>query len=189
MDVVVHLGTCAIYILWNLELARCPLDHAHEPILDLFMILGGQTPKVANDTEGKSSRESLNQVAASFGAQGQEQFVHTVRDVPLKTANPGRRKETTHDTSEFVVSRRIHIKDVAWAVREVDHVYASGARERFVIPASCEHILVAGQRPDVPLRVMVERRFIAESPINQMRILVELHWVVVNSGTSWHGGP
>src|SRR3954469_22579086 len=60
MDVVVHLGTCAIYVLWDLELARCPLDHAHEPILDLFMILGRQTPKVANDAEGKPSRETMN---------------------------------------------------------------------------------------------------------------------------------
>ena len=173
-DVLLRLAVGAGGVLGDPELAHRARHRAHQVLLPERAVGGRRTHQPHRHTEHQRQRDVLGEVAAALLAQLGQQLANVPADVGLHGQDLPCRERRAHHVAQHGVVRLVLRHEVARAVGGVGsvHVVAQRVDHLLVVAQARADVLVPGHHPQVPARVVVDRRVVAQLPVHLVGVVV-----------------
>ena len=148
-------------------------QHARRAVVDLLARVGGDAEHLADDRDGKDQRELVDDVDPPALPRVGEQLAADGADGVLLR---GDRHRGEHPRHEAAVPRVLGLvlvdEDVVAGVETFDG-HAVPGQEGGGVEAGGEHVVVARQRPEAHLLVVVHGRFVAHPAVHRERVVLD----------------
>ena len=172
--------TACVVLRARLQLARIAVEAGVEPLADLLALAVGHAEQARDHLDGEQRGEVRDRVEPLGVAQRVEEAADDVADHGFEGGDGAGREHATDQRTETVVLRRIHhddapeARDLLRVHREREQLDAVRAREALPVAVRGEDVGEARQRVEPVLLAEVDRRFVAEPPVDLGGIVEEL---------------